>query len=651
MKRFFIFLSMLFFCTSLAIGQTESVPEIEIISEESSEPVFICPLPQGPQPTLSSFENFKTLPVMESGRLKPLDTYARNVLLQLSGQRSFNKKDAIDWLSGVIFGHSRIKDEKVFLINHPDIAYALEIEPEKKRLYSYGQLEANLQKLVALASKARQIEDKERSIVENEIVRLESNVRLFIQLSNSFAFAIPHADFTITDSHLKTELGLPVERSSFSFLEIAMNAGSLQEIIGNMQGRDSDKWNESEKEIFKTINNLYTWTSWHMDSPLHILPSQVNEGTWVSGWQALLRGLADTTLRSQVIHLYDLFHYGSTAQQINFDLSLKQLKLSINENFKDAANKKNRLMHLEVIYNKLNLILWSKILYLISFLLFFLSFLIKQIDLHRSVLILTAATFLIHSAAIIIRMLILERPPVSTLYETFIFVAWTSVLAGLIIELINKRWLGLLISSISGFIFLAIAGKYAMEGDTLKMLVAVLNSNFWLSTHVITITIGYAGVCVAGIVGHVYLLQAAFSSNNKELLKSTYGILLGTLGFGLVMAFLGTNLGGIWADQSWGRFWGWDPKENGALLIILWTALLFHAKIANLIKATGLAVGSILGIIVVMWAWFGVNLLNVGLHSYGFTSGIAINLIIYVVLQILFILIVYPIAKRKSNIK
>ncbi|MFT7538690.1 MAG: ABC-type transport system involved in cytochrome c biogenesis permease subunit, partial [Lysobacterales bacterium] len=295
--------------------------------------------------------------------------------------------------------------------------------------------------------------------------------------------------------------------------------------------------------------------------------------------------------------------------------------------------------------------LWSKILYLISFLLFFLSFLIKQIDLHRSVLILTAATFLIHSAAIIIRMLILERPPVSTLYETFIFVAWTSVLAGLIIELINKRWLGLLISSISGFIFLAIAGKYAMEGDTLKMLVAVLNSNFWLSTHVITITIGYAGVCVAGIVGHVYLLQAAFSSNNKELLKSTYGILLGTLGFGLVMAFLGTNLGGIWADQSWGRFWGWDPKENGALLIILWTALLFHAKIANLIKATGLAVGSILGIIVVMWAWFGVNLLNVGLHSYGFTSGIAINLIIYVVLQILFILIVYPIAKRKSNIK
>ena len=134
--------------------------------------------------------------------------------------------------------------------------------------------------------------------------------------------------------------------------------------------------------------------------------------------------------------------------------------------------------------------------------------------------------FIPHMAAIVCRVIILNRPPVSNLYETFIFVAFMSVLVGLIIERINKRGLGILIASICGFIFLTIAGKFAVEGDTLKMLRAVLNSNFWLSTHVLSITTGYTGVCVAGIVGHVYILQSIFKPNDKQLLNSTYNILV-----------------------------------------------------------------------------------------------------------------------------
>jgi cytochrome c biogenesis factor len=94
----------------------------------------------------------------------------------------------------------------------------------------------------------------------------------------------------------------------------------------------------------------------------------------------------------------------------------------------------------------------------------------------------------------------------------------------------------------------------------------------------------------------------------------------GLLGFGLTFAFLGTMLGGVWADQSWGRFWGWDPKENGALLIVLWTAALYHARVAGMIQTKGLAAGTVGGCIMVMIAWLGVNLLGVGLHSYGFTT-------------------------------
>ncbi len=125
--------------------------------------------------------------------------------------------------------------------------------------------------------------------------------------------------------------------------------------------------------------------------------------------------------------------------------------------------------------------------------------------------------------------------------------------------------------------------------------------------------------------------------------------MIGALGFGLMMSFLGTTLGGIWADESWGRFWGWDPKENGALLIVLWCAILFHAKVGRFIGPLGVAAGSVLGIIVVMWAWFGVNLLSIGLHSYGFTSGVAVGLLAYVIGEIVFLSLCVPIASKREH--
>ena len=148
---------------------------------------------------------------------------------------------------------------------------------------------------------------------------------------------------------------------------------------------------------------------------------------------------------------------------------------------------------------------------------------------------------------------------------------------------------------------------------------------------------GYGATCVGGILGHIWLAQAVFRKDDKTLDK-TYRTTLGILGVALTLTFLGTNLGGIWADQSWGRFWGWDPKENGALMIVLWVAILFHAKTAKMIGPLGVAVGSVIGMMVVMWAWFGVNLLSVGLHSYGFTTGVATSLLIYAICEIIFLI-------------
>ena len=100
--------------------------------------------------------------------------------------------------------------------------------------------------------------------------------------------------------------------------------------------------------------------------------------------------------------------------------------------------------------------------------------------------------------------------------------------------------------------------------------------------------------------------------------KMIYGIVC----FALLFSFVGTVLGGLWADYSWGRFWGWDPKENGALLIVIWNALILHARWCGLVQQRGMAVLAVGGNIVTTWSWWGVNMLGVGLHAYAESTGL-----------------------------
>ena len=267
---------------------------------------------------------------------------------------------------------------------------------------------------------------------------------------------------------------------------------------------------------------------------------------------------------------------------------------------------------------------------------------------YRLSLTLILAGVVLHTAGILARMVIMSRPPVTNLYETFVFTSWVAVILGLALEFMKKKNIGVLTGCISGLMLLLISARYTVEGDTMGMLVAVLDSNFWLSIHVITITVGYAGIVISGIIGHVYTLQNIVNPQEKKLLKNTFQAVYATQAFGLIFTFAGTVLGGIWADQSWGRFWGWDPKENGALLIIIWSAILFHALLAKMVKEQGFCYGSVIGVVAVALAWFGVNLLGVGLHSYGFTSGIATALLFFCLFEILFILITLIFLLRKQ---
>ncbi len=164
------------------------------------------------------------------------------------------------------------------------------------------------------------------------------------------------------------------------------------------------------------------------------------------------------------------------------------------------------------------------------------------------------------------------------------------------------------------------------------MLQAVLDTQFWLATHVTCITLGYATTYVAGLLG-CGLHPRRICSRPRckaEIAKDISRMLYGTLCFSIFFSFVGTVLGGLWADDSWGRFWGWDPKENGALIIVLWNALVLHARWDGMVKERGLAVLAVLGNIIVSWSWFGVNELGAGLHSYGFTEGVVMKLALFV---------------------
>src|SRR5262249_26468997 len=244
--------------------------------------------------------------------------------------------------------------------------------------------------------------------------------------------------------------------------------------------------------------------------------------------------------------------------------------------------------------------------------------------LRQSALWLCVLALVVQTGAIIARMVMQGRPPVTNLYSSAVFVGWACVVLGLILEWLYPYSIGSAAASILGFLTALLAHHLGGSGDSLEMMQAVLDTNFWLATHVTAVTIGYSATLMAGVLGILYILFGLIGKpGNSSVLKSVSTMIYGIVCFATLFSFTGTVLGGIWADQSWGRFWGWDPKENGALIIVVWNALLLHSRWAGMIKQRGIAVLSVVGIIVTIWSWIGTNQLEIGLHAYGFNSTLA----------------------------
>jgi ABC-type transport system involved in cytochrome c biogenesis permease subunit len=289
-------------------------------------------------------------------------------------------------------------------------------------------------------------------------------------------------------------------------------------------------------------------------------------------------------------------------------------------------------------FNRLQVFYHAMGIYVVAFVLACVSWFHRNETLRRSAVWLAAFALCIHTAGLIFRMVLEGRPPVTNLYGSAVFIGWGAAIFGLVLERVARDGLGTVVASSAGFSTLIIAHHLALGGDTMAMLQAVLDTNFWLATHVVVVTLGYSAAFVAGFLAMLYVIRGFFTSTlsaagGKALERMVYGVVC----FATLFSFVGTVLGGIWADQSWGRFWGWDPKENGALLIVIWNAFYLHGRWGRILSEKALMAVALFGNIVTAFSWFGTNMLGIGLHSYGFMDSAFKWLMLFNVSQLFFI--------------
>ena len=595
--------------------------------------------------SLASDFEFKHIPVQEEGRIKPIDTFARNQMLRVYGKRSLKseKIDAVDWLFDVAI-NEKASTYKVFNVRNPEVVRSLGLEWSTEHKYTFEELSTAVQSNLELLNEIHSKPEETLTLVEKQLLELYFNVLRFKDLKSSFSCLLPYIHVHNETIANAVDIEPGTSTNYYRFITHFDNMGVL---INSWRETPENEWTTTDSSLNMILQQLNYINSDRFSQSIKLIPAMtlVETEEWLSVWE-LMDGRKLTESQENLIGLLD--NYISARLDKN-ELAMQTALNNYQTTIFNLSNKipEKSILIKEVWNNEADLFYKSLAFYLIAFILLALSWITKPTLFRKIAYGSLIIGLLLQTYGLYLRMIIMGRPPVSTLYETIIFVGFIGVICAVFIEYFRKDGLGVFIGAVLGSIFHYISFGYASDGDTMGMLVAVLDSNFWLATHVTTITIGYGASIVAGLMGHVYLVYAIAkykdSTKLKEIYNNTFGITLLALFFTL----FGTILGGIWADQSWGRFWGWDPKENGALLICMWQLLMIHLRLTGLIRAPGFALGMILNNIIVVIAWFGVNLLNIGLHSYGFASGVAINLSIFIIFEIVTGVTTYYWAKSK----
>ena len=713
--------------------------------------------------TVESFdlESFSKIPVLRGGRVKPLDSVARNILLVLRNKRTAlrvlekeeleninrlkESKDsiseeelitlkafrkikkvmipqegvektavevkAIDWLAQVLFAPEKADKLKTFLIDHDQVLGLLNQKlTENGKFYSYNELQPFLSNIDSSARKAGEVETELRDSFQQNIIELYRSLLIYKKLKHSLSPPTTPDRPEMLEQLGVTDLVYSAEKDrarSDEYLRFRKLTAELS--------KDSSVVQLGSEEFARVVffvdryNQANLWTEFLPIPPI----VAEGDGKWMKVTESLV---GSEPLESREKQNMDPARFALTLREL---LSLEKTELKerisyIRENQKldpsalfatqyaeaikvregvdpvilqyedlalaysdQNASEFNRLVNelydlttkragstastlsFEKTFNGFEPFYRSAIAYVVIFIVAALSWLIPAIKrdselvrtLRNSAYYLTIIVLVCHTFGLAARMWIEGRPPVTNLYSSALFIGWASVLLCLGTEKYIRLGIASAMGALIGFSSLVIAHSLSLDsslnptGDTMEMMRAVLDSNFWLATHVVIITIGYSTTYLAGFIGIAYVffhIGCIISGKPENKLKKTLdSMIYGITCFSLLFSLVGTILGGIWADQSWGRFWGWDAKENGALLIVIWNALLLHARFSGIAKTRGLACIAIFGNVVTSWSWFGTNMLGVGLHSYGFMDKAFNYLMMFIISQMVIIGLAY----------
>jgi len=602
-------------------------------------------------------------PVQQGGRAMPLYTWARYALLRVNHKTSCEtpagrRIGPVEWMLDTMFRPELARTYRCFRVETDEVLTSMGVEIEdrnKADRFSYDELLSGRRRLDRLASQYRMKEERDRTRVEGAIVALDSAMEEFEGLLHYLDWARSGVDVSRSEAWVERFGGRKSVPASEALVPLAPEVRlSTVAILEASERRDPKNPMRVDVALHRALAALpglddmfasgrilalfpLNRGQFKQLKTLHAEREALSENPeeWLSPADLLARVVLWPNLDVAPEHLEMLRLLEQMGASPGDATSFARQTEAFHAKSRELATGLGEYdgIESEVAYMRANLLGWAKHFFLLALILVAVSWLWPNRWLMRIAYGLTVACALVVAIGITWRCILRGRPPVTTLYETVIFVTGTMAVAGVTVEAITRQRIALALTPLLGWVGLFVAERYEftkME-DTMPQLVAVLDTNFWLALHVTCIAIGYMASLLTGAVAHVYVLGKVFGFRKADsgFYRNVARMVYGLLGFALIFTTVGTILGGIWANESWGRFWGWDPKENGALMIVLWSLAMVHARLGGYVKAFGLSMAAIVLNIVVAFSWWGVNLLGIGLHSYGFTAGIQNTLYVF----------------------
>lgn len=516
---------------------------------------------------LPSPHDLSLVPIQSGGRVKPLAVWAQEVVLEVTGTLSWKGEPALETVLHWMNDPKETQSIAMIKIGVPELRRQLLLEESQSR-FSYEELMKN---------------------------------PAFLQYASFSLSEKGVSDETLAQAAVVPEKG-SAGRASARDRELKLLIGRVSALRALISGE--------------------AWT---------LLPSLDGEG---AAWDSLAnREVHDREPNQSIVRAFsrllaadqekDAVAYSSAASE------LRTLVLNAGHiNPSDASR-----LEWEYRYNTQNPFLWAACAYLLAAVAFFILIRSRAANGHWSRklgFLALVSGFLIHTYGFVLRSVISGRPPVSNMYESVIWVSYGLIVFAAVIYWVQKQRSFSLLSTASllaAFALYVADSSPAVLDPHIHPLVPVLRSNLWLTIHVLTITLGYSALALTfGLswitLGHFVLRNPKTGDLRTKAIDTSNFLLYRAMQIGVVLLAAGTILGGVWADYSWGRFWGWDPKEVWALIALLVYIAILHGRMAGWVSPFRFALVSNLGFLSVLMAWYGVNfVLGVGLHSYGFSSG------------------------------